>query len=125
MIHTLKAWGPVAIWAAVLFFLSELPPDVARVGFEINDKVVPLGLYSVMGAALAWAFWRSRRGTYPVFLLLGIVYGLLDEGHQAFVPGRDPSVGDFLADCAGVFFGFFFLLSILRARATGAPDEPN
>lgn len=105
--------------------LSELSPDLARGGFEINDKVVHLGLYSILGSALAWGLWRSRKGTYPVLLALGMAYGALDEGHQAFVPGRDPSVGDFLADCAGVVLGFFFLLSILRARRPGVPGESN
>ena len=125
MIQALLAWGPAAIWTAVLFLLSELPPELAGVEFEINDKIAHLGLYSVLGAALAWGVWKSRRGTFTVPLLLGIGYGALDEVHQAFVPGRDPSAGDFLADCAGVLLGFLFLRSILRAGAADAPDEPT
>jgi VanZ family protein len=124
VIRTLVAWGPAAIWAAVLFLLSEVPPDLVGSGFGINDKVVHLGLYSVLGGALAWGVWKSGRWVTPVLLLvLGFAYGALDEWHQSFVPGRDPSVGDFLADCAGVLLGFFFLRSILKARARGLPDD--
>ena len=104
--------------------LSEIPPDLVGSGFGINDKVVHLGLFSVLGGALAWGAWKSGRGVTPVlFLVLGFAYGALDEWHQSFVPGRDPSVGDFLADCAGVLLGFFFLRSILKARARGIPDD--
>lgn len=125
MIQALKAWGPAAIWAAVLFLLSELPPDVAGGGLEVNDKVVHLGLYCIMGAALAWAGFRARRVSSLVLILLGMAYGALDELHQGFVPGRDPSWADLLADCVGVVLGFLFFRSILRARAACAQDEPN
>jgi VanZ family protein len=42
-----------------------------------------------------------------VSLALAIVlgYAVLDEIHQGFVPGRDPSVLDFVFDTAGGFLG--------------------
>ena len=125
MIQGLKAWGPAATWAAVLFLLSELPGSTVGGGIEINDKVVHLGLYAVLGAALAWAGWRWWGAFRLPLILLGMGYGALDEWHQAFVPGRDPSLGDFLADCAGVLLGFLFLRSYLRARAARVQDETN
>jgi VanZ family protein len=33
---------------------------------------------------------------------LGLSYGLVDEVHQSFVPGRDPSALDWVADAVGV-----------------------
>ena len=125
MIQSLIAWGPAAIWSAVLFLLSELPPDVGSGGLEMNDKVVHLGLYSILGAALAWGGWKARRTPFLLLILIGMGYGAVDEWHQGFVPGRDPSLGDLLADCAGVALGFFILRSILKSRAPGALDEPN
>ncbi|MEZ4273606.1 MAG: VanZ family protein [Myxococcota bacterium] len=32
-----------------------------------------------------------------------ILYGLVDEFHQSFVPGRSPDLLDALADAAGAF----------------------
>ena len=104
---------------------SELPPDVGTGGFEVNDKLVHLGLYAVMGAALAWGGWRTRRGAGSLLLLIGFSYGAIDEWHQGFVPGRDPSLGDLLADCAGVIVGFLFLRWLLKSRKPASAERPN
>lgn len=123
MTRFLMAWGPAALWAAVLFLLSELPPDVGGGGFPINDKVIHVGLYAVLGGTLAWAGFRTGRGGMFVFTLLGVSYGALDEWHQSFVPGRDPSVGDLVADAVGIFAGFLLLRFVLKARAPGSAGE--
>ena len=116
-------WGPAAIWAAVLFLLSQSRLDSGSAWLSINDKVAHLGLYLVLGGTLAWArFWRGRGAILP-FLLLGIGYGALDEWHQSFVPGRDPSAGDWVADAAGVILGFFLLPYVLRVLLPGFPED--
>jgi len=124
--QAVKAWGPAAIWAAVLFLLSELPSDLVGGAIEINDKVAHLGLYLILGGTRAGAGWRGWGKTFPSWrlLLVGVAYGALDEVHQRFVPGRDPSLGDLLADSAGVLLGFLVFRSILRARAT-EPSAPS
>ncbi|MDP2955985.1 MAG: VanZ family protein [Longimicrobiales bacterium] len=111
----LRAWGPAAAWAGVLFFLSAIPgTHVPPLLFPGEDKVAHLALYAVFGAALAWGWARSAResSATPV-LALGLLYGASDEWHQAFVPGRDPSLGDLLADTAGVLLGYW-LFSFVR-----------
>ena len=46
-------WGPAALWAAVLFSLSELEgTDVGLVSGA--DKLVHGGLYLILGLSLAW-----------------------------------------------------------------------
>jgi len=35
-------------------------------------------------------------------LLVGILYGLFDEVHQYFVPGRFASITDWIADITGI-----------------------
>jgi VanZ family protein len=119
VIQALVAWGPAAIWAAVLFFLSALSPGGEGAWLEVNDKVAHLGLYLVLGGALAWAGARLSRVPSWVLVLLGVAYGAADEWHQSFVPGRDPSAGDFLADAAGVLLGFLLFRAYLRARGPG------
>jgi len=52
------------------------------------------------------------------FILVGAAYGALDEWHQSLVPGRDPSVGDWVADAVGVVLGFLLFRSYL-----GRPDS--
>ena len=99
-------WGPAALWAVVLFLLSELQgtDDILPAG---SDKLVHGGLYLILGLSLAWG--RRRTGfSVPglLLMLIGVGYGALDEWHQSFVPGRHSSVGDWVADSAGVMLGF-------------------
>ncbi len=106
-------WGPAVLWAVVLFFLSEGGAS----GFTLPvgaDKAIHGALYLVLGLALGWA-WRKGSAAIPagVVILMGLGYGVLDEWHQSFVPGRDASVGDAVADAIGVIVGF----AIFRRRA--------
>ncbi len=123
MTRFLIAWGPAASWAAVLFLLSELPPDAGGGPFPINDKVLHLAAYLVLGGALAWGGWRAGRPKAWLLWLLGLSYGVLDEWHQAFVPGRDPSFGDVIADGVGVMVGVLLFRLVLRSPRTGPHDR--
>ena len=70
------------------------------------DKLVHVVLYLILGLSLAWGRTRTGSGVPGLLLLLmGVGYGALDEWHQSFVPGRQSSVGDWVADSAGVMLG--------------------
>ncbi|MFG1691601.1 VanZ family protein [Gemmatimonadota bacterium] len=112
--HTLIAWGPAAIWVAVLFFLSEIDGTSGLSWGFGWDKVLHFLLYSILGATLAWGWARMRRQVpHWAVVSLGVVYGLVDEWHQSFVPGRSPSLGDALADLAGTVAGFALVAGLL------------
>jgi VanZ family protein len=124
------AWAPAAIWAAALYLLSSrssVPvPRIAGI-----DKVAHFTAYLILGYLSAHA---TKRLGAPVLLAIGVgwIYGVLDEFHQSFVPRRDPSFGDWIADAAGVLVGVCLCLLLHRARArsgatspTGLGAEPN
>jgi VanZ family protein len=108
-------------WMALIFFLSSqptLPVPLASLG---GDKVAHVAVYAVLGFLLARSLFDNRVLTWRRALLLtGLVlaYGMTDEFHQAFVPGRQVSGWDVLAD------GFGGLLATLvmrwRTASTGA-----
>ncbi len=105
-------WGPAVLWAGVLFFLSEGDSSCFTIPLGA-DKVIHGALYLVLGLTLSWAGYRGGYAIpVSVLILVGIGYGALDEWHQSFVPGRDPSVGDAVADAIGVLAGF----AIFRRR---------
>jgi VanZ family protein len=63
-----------------------------------------------------------------LFILVGVLYGVTDEFHQAFVPGRSVSVFDWIADVVGVLMGYTIFLktiSIREARARWAADADS
>ncbi len=126
-------WGPAALWAAVLFLLSELQGgDDGLLGVlpAGADKLAHLGLYLILGLLLAWGKTRTGfAGPAILLLIMGAGYGALDEWHQSFVPGRDVSAGDWLADTAGVALGLLLFSSLgSRFRDRGrsrSEDIPN
>ena len=113
MTHVVLAWAPASLWAAVLFVLSSRPsipaPQIAGL-----DKVAHLVLYTIFGALLAWG---ARRAGTPVgwAAAAGLLYGASDEWHQSFVPGRDSSTADWIADAVGIIVGIV-LYQFWRAR---------
>ena len=117
-------WGPAALWAAVLFLLSEWSGP--GVGLPAGaDKLVHGGLFLILGLTLAWGKGRTGSDVSGLlFLLLGVGYGALDEWHQSFVLGRDASVGDWVADSAGVMLGLVLFSSFSsRFRENGRPPS--
>ena len=117
-------WGPTALWAAVLFLLSELPGTVGSLPVG-TDKLVHGGLYLILGLSLAWGKEKTRlRVPMVLLLLMGVGYGALDEWHQSFVAGRDVSVGDWVADSAGVIIGLLLFSSFSsRSRVKERPPS--
>lgn len=120
MIRILETWGPAALWAAVLFYLSSRAWGDGVASLGIDDSVAHFLLYGVLGAALSYG--RSGLSAAPghwVFLTAGFLYALSDEFHQGFVPGRTPSAGDLLADGAGLVAGYWGYLTLLRPGRAG------
>ena len=119
----MRAWGPAAAWATVLFLLSAWPDPIAPVWLAVNDKLVHLGLYSVMGGALAVGWLRSRPSPpHWLMMAVGALYGATDEWHQIMVPGRFPSWSDWIADLVGVVLGYLVVILVARALIGPAPE---
>jgi VanZ family protein len=116
--RALRAWGPALLCALAIFVASsrhtvKLPP----IGHA--DKVSHFGAYAVFGAALAYGGAATGVGALPL-VAIGSLYGVSDEVHQSFVPGRSPDLLDWVADTLGVIAGvlaFFALHTRRRARA--------
>lgn len=132
MKRTLLAWGPAAVWAAVLFLSSEWSGLPRSVWAALNDKLVHFVLYGVLGATLAWGKHNaSPAPPHWALLLLGAGYGAVDEWHQSFVPRRDPSLGDLTADVIGLGVGYLLLWVAssrwgrVRGGDSSAPDPAS
>jgi len=123
-----SAWGPAAVWAAVLFLLSAIPLTDDVSWLPVNDKVIHVALYGVFGGTLVWGRIRSRVGwPHSLIVALGALYGVTDEWHQSFVPGRSVSLLDWIADVTGILLGYSVLLAMISYRAVRAlqPADPG
>ena len=99
-------FGPPIIYCGLIFLLSHQPqlPDTPG-----GDKLAHVVAYLVMGVLFSRAAAGSTRWSSPVVFvvaaMLAALYGVSDEWHQSFVPGRDASLGDVLADTVGALLG--------------------
>ena len=92
------------LYCVLIYWLSDqstLPtPDL----FQHQDKVIHAGAYFVM-AAFAFRAFRHFISSQPVLfisiLIFCSLYGMSDEWHQSFVPGRMSDTADWLADTLG------------------------
>jgi VanZ family protein len=116
----LLRWGPLILWMIVLFFASATPgPDIPAFGpwdFVVKKGGHMLG-YAVLGV-LCRRTWGWQRRPVAAAWLPAVMYALVDEFHQSFVPGRHPSLVDALGfDGVGAALGIFVSWVVYPGRA--------
>ena len=74
--------------------------------------------YLVLGFFTLGALRATTHGynirQFWLTIALTATYGLLDEYHQSYVPGRDASLADSLADITGAVLGAGLLYLLVR-----------
>ena len=114
----MKYWFPVLVWMAIIYFLSSrshFPMDLPQ-WFYFKDKVVHMCIFGFLAYLFlrAWLWGQLSRITLltaGIAVIFTVLYGASDEFHQSFVPNRDPSVWDLIADMTGailVCFSVFY-----------------
>jgi VanZ family protein len=112
-------WGPVLLWIALIFAASSLSSDAiestgagraSRAAPAIANQVAAHVIeFGVLGAlffrALALQSTLTVPGLWLAVVAATTAYGVTDEFHQAFVPGRYPSWLDIAYDAAGAVTG--------------------
>ena len=112
----LRFWFPAILYSGIIFCVSSIP-DVTTPLPEVQfDKFLHILVYLPFGFLVA----RGIDGTRPsissknlwiLVVLAAFLYGVSDEYHQIFVPGRDFAIFDSLADAAGgAVGGYIYLL---------------
>jgi len=140
-------WGVVFGWMAVIslmstepfsasntnryidpllrFFFPSLRPADFVFAHTVIRKTAHFVEFFILGSLL---YWASRRGRWPRWraawmmqaLIVAVLYSLIDEFHQAFVPNRTPSLFDSGVDSlgAGVSQVFIYLRHVVLSRVS-------
>jgi VanZ family protein len=113
----LTLWGPFLLALAFVFYLSSLSEVPGARYFW--DKLLHTVGYAGIGVLAMRAFHGGfgRPRLLPT-ILAGIAvvgWGISDEFHQSFVPGRDASALDVVADAVG-FLTAVVILTIVPER---------
>jgi VanZ family protein len=94
---------------------------------KVNDKTLHFVAYAGLAFLLAWSLPR-RVGPLPglwVVAAVTVLYAILDEWTQGFVPRRSPDVADFLADMLGMSVGLISYLLLKRLLFPNRPQQPR
>jgi len=116
-------------WAGAIFYLSHIPGvEVPPVLFGM-DKLLHAIVFGILGFFTLGALTgtvRPRRIPLPwLAVLLVTAYGVLDEFHQHFVPGRTPDIYDVMADAAGGMLGVWLFRVLIGPRVAMPADRPK
>ena len=142
------SWVLVVLWAAFIFFMSahtgaDLDDGTGLVAdlkrwlvslatplFGPDTDIVSVAAhfteYLVFGVLLFHALWRSvpqqRQGLLVVAaVVIASLYGVTDEFHQSFVPGRLCDPADWLTDTVGASVGALAAWVVSRRAARRMP----
>lgn len=107
---------PMLLVMGTIFFLSHQSGDDLHLpSFWGADKLAHFIAYSFLAVTTLFVHAEESKLHFPGrvclnTVLVAAVYGLSDEFHQSFIPGRFVSVGDLLADTfGGLVVGGIFL----------------
>ncbi|MEO8231685.1 MAG: VanZ family protein [Ignavibacteriota bacterium] len=97
---------PLIIYWIILFILTSLPSSSA-ITIGVSDKIEHFGAYGLLSGILYLNLFFQKKfkilNKYPAIftILIASFYGMLDELHQLFVPGRSAELLDWCADFSG------------------------
>jgi VanZ family protein len=99
-------WALVIAWMGVIFYLSSRStlPRPEEISANLEAIAGHLTAYGVLALLVSYALSDSgisamRRSVCAV--VFAVMYGISDEFHQSFVPGRDPALFDIAMDTIG------------------------
>jgi len=114
VVQVLWYWVPAVLYAGAIFFLSSQshPEDQLPLFLleDVSDKVLHAVEYGILAVLCFRTFrWAAGPAVARQAVVLAIVtasvYGITDEVHQLFVPFRESSWLDWLADTIGAAIG--------------------
>jgi VanZ family protein len=115
------------VWMVFIFFLSSrsnFPGHFSQSQYQYISSLAHIFLYIVLTFLIANALMTGKvKFKHALFnaLIIAMIYGALDEWHQAFVLGREARLSDWLLDLVGclVAGNLFWLKVNIRINKEG------
>ncbi len=96
----------IIIAGAIFYFSSSSSGGLASsIGFPLKAVIYHIGIFFLFCFFLMIALSKGKSKDWLFFaIIFSFFYGLTDELHQFFVPGRHATVRDVLLDSVGIIF---------------------
>jgi hypothetical protein len=97
-------WVLFLSYAGLIFWLSDgpIPEGVPFIEWPGADRLYHFFEYGLLSFLGLQAISPQTRRRFLSALLLCWLYGLMDEVHQSWVPGRSADIVDWLIDGTGI-----------------------
>ena len=116
MARVASLWGPPLAWMMVLFLLSSRP--TLGLAGAVPDWITHGTAYLILSGLLCRALAGGRNSVSTAgaafAIVLATLYGISDEYHQSYVPGRTADVADVLKDAGGACLGALLYRLMVR-----------
>lgn len=116
--HERITWTVVGVIALSIFLISSRS-FYGHSSFGVLSLIYHVSAFFLLSLFLLFAVVRGRYVSmmFPALIAV-IIYGITDEVHQLFVPGRYFSVGDIILDMVGASLAslLYALLLIIRQK---------
>ena len=110
--HYLYYWMPVIVYMGLIFYFSSLkePSLIIEKSLELKFIIPSAFKHFIEFIPLGFLFFRAfnneknlkiKRNALWLAVVFAGLYGISDEFHQSFVPGRVMDGIDIIADAAG------------------------
>jgi len=110
---------PLVLYWIILFTATSLP--AAHVpSFAVSDKIKHFSAFFGLSVLLSLTLLYQnkvllfKKYFMAAALIISSFYGLLDEIHQSFVPGRNSEFLDWVADSLGAAAGVLLVYYLLK-----------
>jgi len=115
----LLVYTPLVVYWIILFGATTLPA-ASMPSFGVVDKVNHLLAYFILAILLFLTLLFQQKVPLSLnkaaayALIICSLYGMLDEVHQIFIPGRSAEFLDFLADACGALLGVLVMNYLVK-----------
>jgi VanZ family protein len=123
----LLVYIPLVLYWIILLSATSIPSDGIPTT-AVSDKVMHFTAYFGLGVLLNLTFIFQNKFSFLKYksaaatIIIGSIYGGLDEFHQHFIPGRSMEFLDFVADFAGLVLAVVFVILLMKLN-NFVPEE--
>lgn len=99
----IKYWLPAVLYASLIFYISSIPSSKIP-PFVIDMSIIHIPEYFILSYLIFRALSKEKITGWHAFalaILISTLYGITDEAHQVFVPGRYFSIFDMIFNFIG------------------------
>ncbi len=120
----------LVVWSLLILSFSSIPSlpalKIHTAGSEIRlDYIIHFCEYGILSVLTFLSFagreYRISVRKYLLITLILILFAVLDELHQKFVPGRSFNVIDLLSNISGIFAALLFCMLVFRKIKISRP----